>query len=188
MPITDPNNAGYIGERYGRILASQTTKYFRADVTVPRKLNGFRKIHNYIGEEPATVGYGVNSLGTRAFFFDTYADADREMRDNIIIDAALFNSKGVLKSHKEATVAVINGHAVARMYERLRTNSLEDVMPWMTAMLMLPRDIGAWFQTTLRGKLGELRCERVLFVNERLGREYPVWVAKTFIPARKGMQ
>lgn len=193
------NTSSWVDEHYARRLARQAVETLdadRDDNSAMMKLATVRKSPLYLREERARVGPGFKE-GTRVWCLDTpvaQAQLDklapgRRTLAGIKVFAVDYDDKGRVRMGNLNTrppLVNISQHALERLFERLRTNALNDVV--REALIPLSRlrqpmleDAGKEGEITLPG-LGRMPAtvEGACDVNGTpIG---ALWQIKTFIP------
>jgi len=129
-------------------------------------------------DEPAAF------LGATLEAFDTSA----EFREGVTIFTADYDARGDLVERSLHTPAIvaITRHALARLFERLRTNALDDVVRKALVPLSRldrPETLANECRVEVAG-VGEfyMACETVTSID---GSSATCWIAKTFVAAPK---
>ena len=193
------NTSSWVDERYARRLARQAVNTLdadREDNTVMMKLATMRKSPLYLREDGARVGPGFKK-GTRVWCLDTPISQEqlerfapgRRTLAGIKVFTVDYDDKGRVRTsnlNHRPPLANVSQHALERLFERLRTNALDDVV--REALIPLSRlgqptlaDIGKEEEITLPD-LGRMpaKVEGACDVNGA-----PIgtfWQIKTFVP------
>ncbi len=177
-----PNTATWVDSGYSRLLARQ----LRAVVSSRDNWRSFRDIRRlrrfagYVAEESTpggTVAYvlaGHISDPLRVVLTDLYYDTAGKLR--------------IRESATPGKVCIgIMDHALSRLFERKRSNSVADLMPVFKALLQLPTATAAYkgreIAVAVPGGTVHVICDHEYLPKEDLYL-MPAWIAKTFIPAR----
>jgi hypothetical protein len=131
------NTATWVDQRYGSLLA----RLSRATLTASSKevvgslkpqgeyMDHRQTLKSYAGwlvETPLKkVGYGVSKPGTRVWILGGYTDNNIS---GILISYTDFNRHGRLIRPMATGITLITHHAMTRLFERLRTNALGEVI------------------------------------------------------------
>ena len=193
------NTSSWVDERYARRLARQAVETLdadREDSSAMMKLATMRKSPLYLREAGARVGPGFK-MGTRVWCLDTpvaQAKIDklvpgRRTLSGIKVFTVDYDDKGRVRMGNlefRPPLANVSQHALERLFERLRTNALDDVV--REALIPLSRlgqpmlgDVGKEEEIALLG-LGRMpakvegACD---FSGAPIG---AFWQIKTFVP------
>lgn len=185
------NTATWVDQRYGSLLARLSIETLKASslevedlITARGRMAGrievFRGYAGWLAETPLKkVGYGVSKPGTRLWQMD--CDVDKSTTC-IYISSVDFNRHGRLIRGKSDSRMVITHHAMGRLFERLRTNALGEVIRLglvPLTELLPPKRLGE--EATIRiPEVG--RFEAVAAMDEGKPEEM-IWLIKTFIDA-----
>ncbi|MBX3608651.1 MAG: hypothetical protein KF871_02045 [Hydrogenophaga sp.] len=135
------NTASWVDERYAKQLARQAVDTLDADRgnnTAMMTLSTMRKSSLFLREERVRVGPGFK-VGTRVWCLDTPVSQARIDRlapgrrtlEGIKVFAIDYDDKGRVRLgnlKSRPPLANISQHALGRLFERLRTNALDDVV------------------------------------------------------------
>lgn len=183
-----PNTTRWVDERYGKQLAHQTVrdlspkKYDRRDWILT--LQAARAAPHYLAEKEVKVGYGVRKKRTRIWHVDTMTSSS-----GLGIFHADYKPDGSVdpKSLTYPPVILITRHALERLYQRLRTNSFDEVARKALAPLARIEPspyylIEATFELPGVGTMHAM-SERT---RTSLGIYGDTWIVKTFIEEKRG--
>jgi hypothetical protein len=187
--VQKENTATWVDERYGSLLArlSRDTLDESANDLVKsikgmgRMANRIEVIRRYAGcltEEPIKkVGYGVSKPGTRVWMMGS--DMDKKTL-GLSISSADFNRHGKLIRPTSKGLVLVTHHAMMRLFERLRTNALGEVITIGLVPLtkLHPAEVIGAEQTIRISGVG--RFEAVAGMDETSPNDL-VWIIKTFI-------
>ena len=199
------NTATWVDEKYAALLSKQhrnnISKLTAGSIinydTVCKTIQEMRKTSNYLCEIAYDeIGFGVNKRTVIGVFFLAHSHLD----DTIGIYIAYYNSKGKLVTNntgrrlwsqaKKVTIRqiiVLSKHAHVRLFERLRTNSREDVVRILRELTDLdpPYANGKIAEEATFYIEGVGRFELGLYDGAKIGHKGLCWIAKTFIAERK---
>lgn len=183
------NTATWVDQRYGSLLARLSRETLEASAIevgdlidtkgrMADRIELFRGYAGWLAETPLKkVGYGVSKPGTRLWQMDCNPDKTVTC---IYISSVDFNRHGRLVRGKTDSRAVITHHAMGRLFERLRTNALGEVIRIglvPLTELLPPKRLGE--EATIRiPEVG--RFEAVADMDEGKPEEM-IWIIKTFI-------
>ena len=199
------NTASWVDEKYAALLSKQhrnnisnlvTGSHINYD-TVCKTIREIRKTPNFLYEISYNeTGFGVNKKTITGVFFLAHSPLD----DSIGVYLVYYNSKGKLLTYntgrglryqgKVVSVTrtiVLSKHAHIRLFERLRTNSKEDVVRILSELA----DIDPPYENGKITKEGTLYLEGVgrfelgLYDGAAVGHKGICWVVKTFIAEKK---
>lgn len=193
------NSSSWVDERYAKRLARQAVETLdadRDDNTGLMKLATMRKSPLYLREERVRVGPGFK-VGTRVWSLETpvsqakidsYAPGRRTL-GGIKLFAIDYDDKGRVRTGNLAgrpPLVNVSQHALERLFERLRTNALDDVV--REALIPLSRlsqpsfgDVGKEEEITLSG-LGRMPATVEGACDVGGAPIGAFWQIKTFIP------
>jgi hypothetical protein len=200
------NTANWVDEKYAALLSKQhrdnisnlTTGSFLNHNTVCKTIREIRKTPNFLCEiSYDETGFGVNKKTVTGVFFLAHSPLD----DSISIYLVYYNSKGKLLTYNTGKVRwsqgkgvailqtiVLSKHAHIRLFERLRTNSKEDVVRILSELAGIDPPY-ANGKITKEGTVhlkGVGRFELGLYEGTTAaGHKGLCWVVKTFIAEKK---
>lgn len=187
--VPKENTATWVDQRYASLLARlsretleasshDVARYLHAKGRMAARIELLRTYAGWLTETPLKrVGYGVSRPGTRVWMIGGATDKNVL---GLSISSADFNRHGRLIRPKSKGLALVTRHAMTRLFERLRTNALDEVIKIglvpLTEM-QLPEVLGD--EATIRIP-GVGRFEAVAGMDETCPDEM-VWIIKTFI-------
>lgn len=177
------NTTSWVDESYSRRLANQTVETLRPNVghsaTWILSLSGARAAPHYLAERKVRAGFSVTKRNTRIWHVDT-SDA----YPGLGIFIAEYDHKGRLirDSLTSPPVVAISKHALQRLYERLRTNSFDDVVRKALAPLadVPPAACPEQEAEVVLPGIGRFHAVSSMALSS-MGKAWPAWMLKTFI-------
>jgi hypothetical protein len=191
--IQQENTSTWVDQRYGSLLARLSSETLDASASeLVRSLkskgrmvgsgsHGLDALRTYVGwlaETPLKkVGYGVSRPGTRVWLLR--GDTDNS-HSGLLICSSDFNRHGRVTRPKSDSHALVTHHAMTRLFERLRTNALGEVIRiGLLPLTELPPPEELGDEATIRiPSVG--RFEAVAGMDETSPDEM-IWIIKTFI-------
>lgn len=187
--VQNVNTATWVDERYAELLARLSTETLDASANAlmgsleskGRRADRIEVLRAYAGwliERPISkVGYGISKPGTRVWLLAGHTD---KKIAGLAIASADFNRHGKLVRPLSKGLALITRHAMIRLFERLRTNALGEVITRGLVPLteMEPPEV-VGDEATIRIP-GVGRFEAVAEIDPARPDEI-VWIVKTFI-------
>ena len=190
------NTASWVDEKYGKLLAKHhindlAGKTEGVDYT-SRSIKEARKTDNYLFERKAiSTGFGIKTTIIRGYFLDIINSGPRsgaaitymEYTEN---GKCILYGKKPYRHSKHFLVMRMTYHAHSRLFERLRTNSKDEVIEVLSRMLKhieLPisnyeKDITIELPNVGRLEMTLEEEDKGYYINTW-------WVAKTFIAEKK---
>lgn len=187
--IQKENTATWVDQRYGSLLARLSREALDASADDVRgslkakkrqtnRIEDFRTYAGWLTETPLKkVGYGVSKPGTRVWMLSRVKDKNFA---GIFICGSDFDRHGRPSGANCDCRALITDHAMGRLFERLRTNALGEVIQvGLVPLTALPLPEGLGIEGTIRIP-GVGRFEAVSGLYEP-GPDEAIWIIKTFI-------
>ncbi len=176
------NTTSWVDEGYSQRLARQAVEGVRpADESAGKTLLTLASIRRsplYLAERPGKVGFGMKR-GTRVWHVD---GADTFAGMGIYSLDYDQHGKAMLRSMFSPPSVVITRHALQRLFQRLRTNSFDEVARKALAPLV---DLADPDRPGLEGQIVVVGQGHFVAVSEvasvTYGHQRVVWVLKTFI-------
>jgi hypothetical protein len=193
------NTSSWVDDRYAKRLARQAVEGLDAhleDTSVLQKLATMRRSQLFLREERTRIGPGFK-MGTRVWYLeapipqvqiDNFAPGLRTL-GGIKVFALDYDDKGQVRTsglESRPPLANVSQHALERLFERLRTNALDDVV--REALIPLSRlgspsldDGGEEVEISLPG-LGKMYAKVERACDVRGAAIGAFWQVKTFVP------
>jgi hypothetical protein len=176
------NTTTWVDDRYGQLLARQTVdRVMPADESAGGELltlGAVRRSHLYICERPGKVGFGMKR-GTRVWHLDGSSGLSGVGIYTVDYDRS---GRVIIRSMYSPPVYVITRHALARLFQRMRTNSLDEVTRFALAPIAYldpPYKPGLAAEIVVVGR-GTFHAVSEI-ASTSVGVTRVAWVLKTFI-------